>query len=61
MNRPNLLSGLILHAVQRPCQVKEQEKSSNIEQQPSFGDRKLSNTQSQKRGGGKTTRIIILL
>ena len=40
--------------------IKEQDKSSNIEQQPSFGDRKWSNTQHQNRGRGyKTNRNII--
>ena len=41
---------------------KEQDKSFDIEQQPSFGDRKMSNTQPQNRGGGgvyKTNRNII--
>ena len=31
---------------------KEQDKSSDIEQQPPFGDRKISNIQPQNRGGG---------
>ena len=31
---------------------KEQDKSSDIEQQPPFGDRKISNIQPQKKGGG---------
>ena len=39
--------------------VQEQDKSSDIEQQPSFGDRKISNIQPQKRGGYKTNRNII--
>ena len=30
----------------------EQDKSSDIEQQPPFGDRKISNIQPQNRGGG---------
>ena len=30
--------------------LKEQDKSSDIEQQPPFGDRKFSNTLPQKRG-----------
>ena len=30
----------------------EQDKSSDIEQQPTFGDRKISNIQPQNRGGG---------
>ena len=39
---------------------KEQDKSSDIEQQPPFGDRKISNIQPQNRGGGlKTNRNII--
>ena len=33
-------------------QIKEQDKSSDIEQQPPFGDRKISNIQPQNRGGG---------
>ena len=32
--------------------VEEQDKSSDIEQQPPFGDRKISNIQPQNRGGG---------
>ena len=40
---------------------KEQDKSSDIEQQPPFGDRKISNIQHQNRGGVyKTNRNIIL-
>ena len=31
--------------------VLEQDKSSDIEQQPPFGDRKISNIQPQNRGG----------
>ena len=31
---------------------KEQDKSSDIEQQPPFGDRKISNIQPQIRWGG---------
>ena len=39
---------------------KEQDKSSDIEQQPPFGDRKISNIQPQNGGGGvKTNRNII--
>ena len=34
----------------------EQDKSSDIEQQPPFGDRKLSNIQPQNRGGGFKTK-----
>ena len=30
---------------------KEQDKSSDIEQQPPFGDRKISNIKPQNRGG----------
>ena len=33
-------------------QYEEQDKSSDIEQQPPFGDRKISNIQPQNRGGG---------
>ena len=32
--------------------AKEQDKSSDIEQQPPFGDHKISNIQPQNRGGG---------
>ena len=32
--------------------VQEQDKSFDIEQQPPFGDRKISNIQPQNRGGG---------
>ena len=39
--------------------VEEQDKSSDIEQQPPFGDRKISNIQPQNRGGYKTNRNII--
>ena len=31
--------------------LREQDKSSDIEQQPPFGDRKISNIQPQNRGG----------
>ena len=34
--------------------MQEQDKSSDIEQQPPFGDRKISNIQPQNRGGGVT-------
>ena len=34
----------------------EQDKSSDIEQQPPFGDRKISNIQPQNRGGGGVTK-----
>ena len=34
----------------------EQDKSSDIEQQPLFGDRKISNIQPQNRGVSKPTR-----
>ena len=30
--------------------IQEQDKSSDIEQQPPFGDRKISNVQPQNRG-----------
>ena len=33
-------------------ELKEQDKSSDIEQQPPFGDRKISNIQPQNRAGG---------
>ena len=33
-------------------QMQEQDKSSDIEQQPPFGDRKISNIQPQNRAGG---------
>ena len=33
-------------------ELQEQDKSSDIEQQPPFGDRKISNIQPQNRGGG---------
>ena len=33
-------------------QIVEQDKSSDIEQQPPFGDRNISNIQPQNRGGG---------
>ena len=33
----------------------EQDKSSDIEQQPPFGDRKISNIQPQNRGSKKPT------
>ena len=41
--------------------ILKQDKSSDIEQQPPFGDRKISNIQPQNRGGGgfKTNRNII--
>ena len=32
--------------------LEEQDKLSDIEQQPPFGDRKISNIQPQNRGGG---------
>ena len=34
--------------------VEEQDEYSDIEQQPPFGDRKISNIQPQKKGGGCT-------
>ena len=36
------------------CFKKEQDKSSDIEQQLPFGDRNISNIQPQNRGGGGT-------
>ena len=39
--------------------LEEQDKSSDIEQQPPFGDRQISNIQPQNRGGYKTNRNII--
>ena len=36
--------------------LKEQDKSSDIEQQPSFGERKESNTKPQIRGGVQKQR-----
>ena len=33
-------------------EVQEQDKSSDIEQQPPFGDRKISNIQPPNMGGG---------
>ena len=44
--------------------VQEQDKSSDIEQQPPFGDRKISNIQPQNRGGLQNQQehhIIVLL
>ena len=38
---------------------KEQDKSSDIEQQLPFGDRKYSNTLPKKKGGYKTNGNII--
>ena len=37
------------------CYHQEQDKSSDIEQQPPFGDRKISNIQPQNRGVTKPT------
>ena len=34
-----------------PSYLEEQDKSSDIEQQPPFGDRKISNIQPQNRAG----------
>ena len=34
------------------CYILKQDKSSDIEQQPSFGDRKISNIQPQNRRRG---------
>ena len=40
-------------------QFQEQDKSSDIEQQPPFGDRKISNIQPpNRRGGYKTNRTF---
>ena len=39
--------------------LREQDKLSDIEQQPPYGDRKLSNTQPLNRGGDKTNGNII--
>ena len=39
--------------------MKEQDESSDIEQQPPFRDRKLSNTLSQMRRGYSTKENII--
>ena len=38
----------------QPSKHQEQDKSSDIEQQPPFGDRKISNIEPQHRGGGVT-------
>ena len=37
------------------CILNEQDKLSDIEQQPPFGDRKISNIQPQNRGSTKPT------
>ena len=52
---------LILNVQKFSFNIKEQDKSSDIEQQPPFGDRKISNIQPQNRGGGgyTTNRNII--
>ena len=43
----------LLSQIQEPVMILgEQDKSSDIEQQPPFGDRKISNIQPQNRGGG---------
>ena len=45
-----------------PSHIEEQAKSSDIEQQPPFGDRKISNIQPQNRGGGsKPTGTYIII
>ena len=36
----------------------DQDKSSDIEQQPPFGDRKISNIKPQNMGGGLFTKPI---
>ena len=41
--------------------VHEQDKSSDIEQQPPSGDRKISNIQPQNRGGVQNNRNIIII
>ena len=44
----------------RQKELQEQDKSSDIEQQPPFGDRKISNIRPQNREGGyKTIKNII--
>ena len=40
--------------------LKEQDKSSDIEQQPPFGDRKISNIQPQNRGVFKKLKVQAL-
>ena len=40
------------HIVTKSRTLREQGKSSDIEQLPPFGDRKYSNALPQKRGGG---------
>ena len=37
-------------------QLQKQDKSSDIEQQPPFGDCKISNIQPQNKGGGGVTK-----
>ena len=41
--------------------VQEEDKSSDIEQQPPFGDRKISNIQPQNRGGQNQQEHHIIL
>ena len=50
----------IIKHVQYKWNYQEQDKSSDIEQQPPFGDHKISNIQPKNRGRGfKTNRNII--
>ena len=46
-----------LHLLNMCCQ--EQDKSSVVEQQPSFGDRKIKQYTASKEGGNKTNVNII--
>ena len=46
----------IQHADYLTLALREQDKSSDIEQQPPFGDRKLSNTPAQMRQKGVVTK-----
>ena len=48
------LTELVIHNPNNPDQ--EQDKSSDIEKQPPFGDRKYSKTLPQKREGNKKQR-----
>ena len=48
------LNGLQQNKFQRAVGLEEQDKSSDIEQQPPFGDRKISNIQPQNRGEKKS-------
>ena len=52
MDYINLISGLLsIQSSKWAILHHEQDKSSDIEQQPPFGDRKYSNALPQKRGG----------